>query len=138
MKHPLCRQDVYNCCWVSPAQSFSGPTPASLRDHTLLSQIRDFPNLEGQVPVFISPRNRVAQLYPQALGSLFVASYDSQDYGGSIGNIVIQSVPHRKHHVSTTKPNRVMLFRETVAVYCENHTEHTDYTLWTECKVLVC
>jgi hypothetical protein len=25
-------------------------------------------NLEGQVPVFISPRNRVAQLYPQALG----------------------------------------------------------------------
>jgi hypothetical protein len=26
------------------------------------------PNLEGQVPVFISPRNRVAQLYPRALG----------------------------------------------------------------------
>jgi hypothetical protein len=25
----------------------------------LLSQIRDFPNLEGQVPVFISPRNKV-------------------------------------------------------------------------------
>jgi hypothetical protein len=30
------------------------------------------------------------------------------------------------HHVSTTKPNRLMLFGETVAVYCENHTEHTD------------
>jgi hypothetical protein len=27
-------------------------------------------------------------------------------------------------YVSTTKPNRLMLFRETVAVYCENHTEH--------------
>jgi hypothetical protein len=54
------------------------------RDHILLSQIRDSPNLEGQVPVFISPRNRVAQLYPQALGSLFVASYDSQGYGGGI------------------------------------------------------
>jgi hypothetical protein len=26
----------------------------------------------------------VAQLYPQALGSLFVASYDSQGYGGGI------------------------------------------------------
>jgi hypothetical protein len=37
----------------------------------------------------------------------------------------IQCVPHRKHIVSTTKPNRLMLFRETVAVYCENHTEHT-------------
>jgi hypothetical protein len=31
-----------------------------------------------------------------------------------------------KHYVSATKPNRLMLFRETVAVYCENHTEHTD------------
>jgi hypothetical protein len=33
---------------------------------------------------FISPRNSVAQLYPRALCSLFVASYDSQDYVGSI------------------------------------------------------
>jgi hypothetical protein len=41
-------------------------------------------NIEGQVPVFILPRNRVAQLYPRALGSLFVASYDSQDNGGDI------------------------------------------------------
>jgi hypothetical protein len=28
------------------------------------------------------------------------------------------------HYVSTTKPNRLMLFREIIAVYCENHTEH--------------
>jgi hypothetical protein len=27
-------------------------------DHIVLSQVRDFPKLEGQVPVFISPRNR--------------------------------------------------------------------------------
>jgi hypothetical protein len=53
-------------------------------DHILLSQIRDSPNLESQVPVFISPRNRVAQLYPQALGYIFVSSYDSQVYGGGI------------------------------------------------------
>jgi hypothetical protein len=32
------------------------------------SQIRDSPNLEGQVPIFISPRDRVAQLYPQGYG----------------------------------------------------------------------
>jgi hypothetical protein len=43
-------------------------------DNILLSQIRDSPNLEGQVPVFISSRNRVAQLCPLALGSLFVTS----------------------------------------------------------------
>jgi hypothetical protein len=30
----------------------------------LYSLIWDSPNLEGQVPVFISPRNRAAQLYP--------------------------------------------------------------------------
>jgi hypothetical protein len=52
------------------------------RDHILFSQIRDSPSIEGQDPVFISPRNRVVQLYPQALGSVFVASYESQGYGG--------------------------------------------------------
>jgi hypothetical protein len=30
------------------------------------------------------------------------------------------------HYVSARKPNRLMLFGETVAVYCENRTEHTD------------
>jgi hypothetical protein len=103
-----------------------------LQDSWPLSQIRDSPNLEGQVPVFISP---------QTLGSLFVASYDSQGYGGGIRNrlhtgikdwipsvfyIQIQFVPHRKHYVSATEPNRLMLFRETVAVYCENRTGHTN------------
>jgi hypothetical protein len=37
------------------------------RDHILLSQIRDSLDLEGQVPVFISHRNRVVQLYTHAL-----------------------------------------------------------------------
>jgi hypothetical protein len=46
-------------------------------------RLEAFPNLEGQVPVFISPRNRVTQLYPQALGSLFVAFYYTQGYGGA-------------------------------------------------------
>jgi hypothetical protein len=40
--------------------------------------------LEGEVPVFISPRNRVAQLCPQALGSLFITFYDSQVYDEGI------------------------------------------------------
>jgi hypothetical protein len=41
-----------------------------------------------------------------------------------------QSVPHSKlTHVSATEPNRLMLCGETVAVCCENRTEHT-YTLW--------
>jgi hypothetical protein len=54
--------------------------------HFLLSQIRDCPNLEGQVPVLrpISYRKRVARLYPQSLHSLFVTSFDSQGYGRGI------------------------------------------------------
>jgi hypothetical protein len=46
--------------------------------------LHPIPNLEDQVPVFMSPSDRVAQLYPQAPGSLFVAFCDSQGYGGSI------------------------------------------------------
>jgi hypothetical protein len=57
--------------------------PRDSRPYFTISDSR-FPNLEGQAPVFISPRNRVAKLYPQALGSLFIASYGSQGYGGSI------------------------------------------------------
>jgi hypothetical protein len=53
-------------------------------DHILLSHILDSHSLEGQVPIFRSPRNRLTQLHPQALGSLFSASYDSQDYCGGI------------------------------------------------------
>jgi hypothetical protein len=84
-------------------------------DHNLLSQFRGFPNMEGQVPVFISPRNRVARLYPQVLGSLFVASYVSQGYGGGtqprlhtgseLVNLTVFKItprrgPHRKHSSS--------------------------------------
>jgi hypothetical protein len=55
-----------------------------IHDHILLSQIWDSPNLEGQVPIFIAPRNKVVWLYPQALGSLNLASYGSQGYRGGI------------------------------------------------------
>jgi hypothetical protein len=57
--------------WVRESES------RKTHDHILLSQIRDTSNLEGQVPLFIYSRNKVAKLYPQALGSLFVASYGS-------------------------------------------------------------
>jgi hypothetical protein len=53
-------------------------------DHILLSQIRDHPHLEGQVPIIVSARNRVALLYTLTLGSPFVASFRSKGYGGDI------------------------------------------------------
>jgi hypothetical protein len=64
-----------------PEESLLGPSPAELTA-IFYCLIWDSPNLEGQVPVFISPRNRMAQLYPRALGSLFVSYYDSHGYGG--------------------------------------------------------
>jgi hypothetical protein len=48
--NPLWRDDgsvVYNCCWSSPAKTFSGRSPAGLT--TTFYRL---------VPVFISPRNR--------------------------------------------------------------------------------
>jgi hypothetical protein len=62
---------------AGPRQRILRSESRGINGHILLSQIRDFPNLEGQVPILISPRNRVAQLYPQALGSLSFASYHS-------------------------------------------------------------
>jgi hypothetical protein len=47
-----------------------GSESLGTHDHILLSQIRDLPNLEGQVAIFISSRNRMPQLYPQALCSI--------------------------------------------------------------------
>jgi hypothetical protein len=64
-------------------QSLNGPSRAEPVT-ILYCLIRDSPNMEGQVSIFISPRNTVAQLYSWVLGSLFVACYDSQGYGGSI------------------------------------------------------
>jgi hypothetical protein len=55
------------------------------------------------VPVFVSPRNRVAQLYPQALDSLFVDSYDSQSYGGGILNRLHTGLTPLKHTQTTVQ-----------------------------------
>jgi hypothetical protein len=68
---------LLNCFWALPEQSLLSRSPAELTA-IFYCLIWDSPNLEGQVPVFISPINRVAQLYPRALGSLSVASYDSR------------------------------------------------------------
>jgi hypothetical protein len=34
-------------------------------------------------------------------------------------------ISQKTHYITATKHNRLMLFTETVAVYCKNHTEHT-------------
>jgi hypothetical protein len=58
-----------------------GPESCGTQDHmlVLLSQFLRLPQPGGPGPHIYIPRNRVAQIYPRALGSLSVASYDSQD-----------------------------------------------------------
>jgi hypothetical protein len=138
---PLWREDesvVYNCCWPSLAQSFLGPSPAGL--------MTIFHCLRFETPPIWragSPRNRMAQLYPQALGSVFIALYDSQGYDGGTGTRLhadvcadfnffrdVYTSPVRTsqatYHVSATKVSLLVLFRETVAVYFENRMKHTN------------
>jgi hypothetical protein len=52
-------------------------------DHILLSQIQHYPSLEGQVLIFISPRNMVAQLYPRHWVPLLLLPM-TQGYSGGI------------------------------------------------------
>jgi hypothetical protein len=54
------------------------------RDHILLSLIRDFSQPGGPGPSIYIPQEQGGPVTPQALGSLFVASYDSRGYGGGI------------------------------------------------------
>jgi hypothetical protein len=49
-------------------QSFSGLSPAVFMTTFYCLGFEAPPNLEGQIPIFISSRHRVAQLYPQASG----------------------------------------------------------------------
>jgi hypothetical protein len=68
------------------------------------------PNLEDQIPVFMSPSDMVAQLYSQALGSLSVAIYDSQGYGGGIitrlhtGTVLLYNCLNLHYLAASVKP----------------------------------
>jgi hypothetical protein len=94
-------------------------------DHILLSQTGDSPQPGGPGPrIYISqnPRNKVAQLYLQALGSLFVASYDSQGYSGGIWTSCCWSSLYNlgKHRVENTAFNSfpIVALRFVAAAKC--------------------
>jgi hypothetical protein len=72
----------------------SSPSPAELMAIFYCLSFVTPPNVEGQVPVFISPRKSVAQLYPQALCFLLVASYESQGYSRGIRTRLLTTPRH--------------------------------------------
>jgi hypothetical protein len=89
----------------SSAQSFSGPSPAG---HIIIFYCLRF---ETPQPGGPGPRTYI----PQVLGSLFVASYDSQGYGG-----IIWTRLHAVVHVIQPRnwPHRKRLFHCCVFSRC--------------------
>jgi hypothetical protein len=71
---------------VSPAQSYSGRSPVGLMTIFHCLRFETPPTWRARSPyLYITLKNRLAQLYPQALGSLFVASYKLQGHGEGTG-----------------------------------------------------
>jgi hypothetical protein len=75
MGHPLWREDgfvIYCTVASGPCQSSHSwvDVPQNSRPY-FFGLIWDSPSMEGRVPLFISPRNRVAQLYPPRTGFPF-------------------------------------------------------------------
>jgi hypothetical protein len=66
MGRPLRREWVCRLQWllVFASEVIPGSESRGTRDHILLSQIRDFPNLEGQVPLFIIPQEQGGPVVP--------------------------------------------------------------------------
>jgi hypothetical protein len=89
---------VYSCCWPSPEQSFSGRSSTGLMTILLCLRFTIFPNWRAGSNYLHPPRTRVAQLYPQALGSLSVPSYGSQAslWWGEVILILMIEVDHFK------------------------------------------
>jgi hypothetical protein len=120
---PLWREDgsvVYNCCGSSSEQSFSDPSLAGLM---IIIYCLKF---ECKVPVFIFPKEEGGTVLPcrQWVWVSF-----------KLCRIEIRSVRTLQgpRYFSATKVTWLLLFCKIIAIYCEDLTKHTEYTVWAEC-----
>jgi hypothetical protein len=109
---------------------------------------RTYVNLETSKTVLSSPVNcclsspaqsSQGQNYFTTVGLLLISSSWCQAPWGSHLSTTYKASARTSQetlHISATNTNRLTLFTEITAVYCENHTKHTN-TLWAECRVLV-
>jgi hypothetical protein len=75
------------------------------------------------------PRQRS---HSQVLMLIFYCLRFETPQRGGPQDLVSARASQETHYFSATKINRLMLFKETTAVYCENHANHA------ECRVLAC
>jgi hypothetical protein len=101
---------VYNCCWTSPEQL---PRSKFCRthDHILVSQIWDSHNLVGQIPAFIFPRKRIAQVCPQAVGLSNHSKSKSSYNQRSVGQFVLVSGHHLRPMTKFSFSSMEIIFR---------------------------
>lgn len=71
--------------------------PGVSYDYILLPQIRHSPNIEDKVPLFISPRKRVAQLVSRWDLSLITSRLGICRKHTSVGVLLLLTVPFSKH-----------------------------------------
>jgi hypothetical protein len=73
-----------------------------------------------------TPRNRMAQLYPQALGSLFVVSCGSQGYGGGIRTRLHAGIIQLKMKVTL----RLAVYRQAIYLVAKPFETHDQSSLY--------
>jgi hypothetical protein len=103
----MCRRTVvYDCCWLSPGQSFSGPSPAGLTTTFCCLTFETLPVWRATSPYLYPPGTGWSSylVYHPALGSLFVASTGVR-------------TSKKTCYIYTTKINWLMLFREIMDVW---------------------
>jgi hypothetical protein len=74
LESPLLWEDgsvVCNCCWPSPAQSFSSPSPTVLMTIFYCLRFETPITWRARSQYLYLPRNRVAQFYPSGTGFPF-------------------------------------------------------------------
>jgi hypothetical protein len=97
------------CCWPSPAQSFSGPSPWISPPYFTVSVLR--------LPFSSPPTTRRVTV------EVFDPASTRQSEDANIYKTSVRT-SQETHYVSATETVRLMSFGEIIAVYCENHTEH--------------
>jgi hypothetical protein len=95
MRERVCHL-LYNCFWALPKQLLLGRSPAELTT-IFYCPICDFPNLECQVPVLISPRNRAASIWCSIYS---LCAYRTENAAYNSSSYFCITWTHRKHPLS--------------------------------------
>jgi hypothetical protein len=153
MKHLLSREDgsvVYNWCWASPAQSFSGPSLAGLMTTFYCLRFETPPTWRYLYPPGAgcpgyTPRHWVPFSSSFKTRRATVEAFDpasTRDTASAMSLHFIWAIykklvrtSQETCYVPATQTSRLILFSEIIAVYSMNHTKQR-YTLWTEHRVL--